>query len=91
MNRDLDMDDSESSNKCQKSIFYKLTDSVMLTKRKRWNLEVRKCSAWTVDGVHTTKNMGCVVNVCTLKQLIGGTVWGICSRRVAREQRGDRC
>ena len=33
MNRDLDVDDSESINKCQKSIFYMLIDNVMLTER----------------------------------------------------------
>ena len=46
---------------------------VMLTERKMRNLEVRKYRARTVDGVHTTENMGCVVNVCTHKQLMGGT------------------
>ena len=49
-----------------------LIDNVMLTERKRRNSEVRKCSA-RVIAVHTTKNMGCVVNVCTHKQLMGGT------------------
>ena len=73
MNCDSDVDDSESIHKCQKSIFYMLIDNVMLTERKRRNSEVRKCSARTVYGVHTTKNMGCVVNVCTHKQLMGGT------------------
>ena len=57
-----------------KLIFYMLVDSVMLTGYKRRNSEVQDCSARTVDGVHTTKNMGCVVNVCTHKQLMGGTV-----------------
>ena len=45
-----------------------LIDNVMLMERKR-----RKYSARTVDSVHTTKNMGCVVNVYTHKQLMGGT------------------
>ena len=49
-----------------------LIDNVTLTERKRWNSEVQKCSARTVDGMHTTKNMECVVNVCTHKQLMGG-------------------
>ena len=73
MNRNSDVDDSESIHKCQKSIFYMLIDNVMLTECKRWNSEVQKCSARIVDGVHTTKNMGCVVNVCTHKQLMDGT------------------
>ena len=64
MNRDSD--DSKSIHKCQKSIFY-------MTECKRRNSEVRKCSVRTVDSVHTTKNMGCVVNVCTCKELMGGT------------------
>ena len=50
-----------------------LIDKVMLTERKRQNSEVRKCNAQTVAGVHTTKNMGCVMNVCTHKQLMGET------------------
>ena len=58
MNRDSDVDDSESIHKCQKSIFNMLIDNVMLT-------ECKSCAAWAVDSVHTTKNMGCVVNVCT--------------------------
>ena len=91
MNRDLDVDDSESIRKCQKSIFYMLIDNVMLTERKRRNPEVWKCSARTVDGMHTTKNMGWVLNICTHKQVMGGTVWDIHRRRAAREQRGDRC
>ena len=49
-----------------------LIDNVMLTERKRRNSEVQKYSARTVDCVHTTKNMGCAVNVCTHKQLMGG-------------------
>ena len=49
-----------------------LIDNVMLTEHKRRNSELRKCSARTVDGVHTTKNIRCVVNVCTHKQLMGG-------------------
>ena len=73
MNCDSDVDDSESIHKCQKSIFYMLIDNIMLMERKRRNSEVWKCSARTVGGVHTTKNMGCVVNVCTHKQLMGGT------------------
>ena len=44
----------------------------MLMERKRQNSEVKKCNAPTVDGVHTTKNMGCVVNVCTHRQRMGG-------------------
>ena len=86
MDRDSDVDDSESIHKCQKSFSYMLIDNVMLTERKRQNSEVRKCSARSVDGVHTTKNTGCVVNVCTHKQLMGGT-----SEAFAQAQRGDRC
>ena len=67
MNRDSDVEDSQSIHKCQKSILYTLIDNVMLTEHKRWNPEMQKCSARTVDGVHTTKNMGCVLNVCTQK------------------------
>ena len=61
MNCDSDVDDSELIHKCQKSIFYLLIYSVMLTECKRRNSD-------------TTKNMGCVVNVCTQKQLMDGIV-----------------
>ena len=66
MNRDSDVDDSELINKCPKSIFYMLINNVMLA-------GVRECSVRTVDGVHKKKTMGCVVNVCTHKQFMGGT------------------
>ena len=61
MNRDSDMEASESIHKCQKSIFYRMQEAELGS------------AARAVDSVHATKNMGCVVNVCTHKQLMGGT------------------
>ena len=64
MNRYSDVEDSESIQKCQKSIFYTLIDSVMLTERKRRTSRRR---------AHNKKKW-CVVNVCTVQNSMETTI-----------------
>ena len=67
-----------------------LIDNVMLMEHKAQNSEVRKCGAQTINGVHTTKNMGCVLNVCTHKQLMGRTSIHPLSTAHPKSGRGGR-